>query len=85
MPSDVERVAREQLSTVLDAAPADFDLDVVLADEYGLTSLNKVLFLTALCDELSIELSHFTERDVATMRTLSDVVAILTPYAGKAA
>jgi hypothetical protein len=87
MRSDVEGAARESLSVVLEAGPApdDFDLDGELAGEYGLTSLNKVLYLTGLCQDLGIALSHLTEQDVAAMRTLRQVVDVLTPHLGKAA
>jgi acyl carrier protein len=84
---DIEHAARENLAVVLDTdAEADaFDLDRDLVDGYGLTSLNKVLFLTALCDDTGVSLSHFTEHDVARMRTLRDVIEALTRHAGSAA
>lgn len=81
---DIAGTARENLARVLasDLAPADFDLDLDLTDAYGLTSLNKVLFLMAVCDETGVGLSAFTEADVAAMRTLGDVVAALAAHAG---
>jgi len=65
-----------------DLTPADFDLNLDMTDGYGLTSLNKVLFLMAVCDETGVGLSAFTEADVAAMRTLGDVVAALAAHAG---
>ena len=85
MPSDVETIARENLSAALQPAadPHEIDLDLELND-YGLTSLQKVLFLTRLCEDLAVDLAYLTERDVAEMRTLHDVVDTLSRHAGKA-
>jgi hypothetical protein len=85
MPSDVETIARENLSAALAPAtdPHEIELDLELTD-YGLTSLQKVLFLTRLCEDLAVDLAYLTERDVAEMRTLHDVVGTLSRYAGKA-
>lgn len=55
-----------------------------MVEGYGLTSLNKVLFLMAVCDETGVGLSAFTETDVAAMRTLRDVVGGLARHAGTA-
>lgn len=56
-----------------------------MASGYGLTSLNKVLFLMSACDDANVSLSSFTEADVAGMRTLRDVVTALSQHAGTAA
>jgi acyl carrier protein len=87
MQADVEIAARENLSRALEAdvAPDDIDLDVDMVEEYGLTSLNKVLFLTSVCDDTGVELSNFTEHDLARMRTLRDVIASLAEHAETAA
>jgi len=84
---DIETVAREGLASVVEAgvAPADLDPDLDMADDYGLTSLNKVVFLMSVCDDTKVSLSSFTEADVAAMRTLRDVVTALAGYAGTAA
>jgi hypothetical protein len=83
----LEAVVREGLARVLDSGrePADLDPDLDMADGYGLTSLNKVLFLMSACDDSGVSLSSFTEPDVASMRTLRDVVTALAKYAGTAA
>ena len=83
MHDGVERTARGHLTRVLesDIAPDAIDLDVDLADGYGLTSLNKVVFLMALCEDTKVSLSHFTEHDVARMRTLRDVTRAFAPHA----
>lgn len=87
MLADIETVARDNLARVLDSGveAANIDLDLDMADGYGLTSLNKVLFLMSVCDDTGVGLSSFTEPDVAGMRTLRDVTAALTEHAGTAA
>jgi len=83
MHDEIERNARTCLAHVLDVqvAPADLGLDLDLVSEYGLTSLNKVLFMTAVCDATGVSVANFTEHDLARMRTLCDVVAALVRYA----
>ncbi|GHB75958.1 hypothetical protein GCM10010347_53080 [Streptomyces cirratus] len=78
----IESAAREQLSLVLipEVAAESLDPDADLAAAYGLTSLNKVLFLTELCEDTGVDLAHFTEHDLAAMRTLRDVTAALTRH-----
>lgn len=85
MLNDIERAARDNLVLVLDddVEPGDLDLDVDLADGYGLTSLKKVVFLTALCDDTAVALGHLTEHDVASMRTLRQVTTTLAKHAGQ--
>jgi acyl carrier protein len=82
----IEWVARDNLARVLDSeiVPEDIGLDLDMVRDYGLTSLNKVLFMTSVCDETGVSVSHFTEQDVARLRTLRDVVTALTRYAGLA-
>jgi acyl carrier protein len=84
---DIETTARDNLARVLesDLRPEDLDLDLDMADGYGLTSLNKVVFLMSVCDDTGVSLSEFTEPDVAAMRTLRDVTAALSRHAGTAA
>jgi hypothetical protein len=84
---EIETAAREDLARVLESGlePPDLDLDLDMADGYGLTSLNKVLFLMSVCDDTKVSLSSFTEPDVAGMRTLRDVVTALAKCAGTAA
>lgn len=89
MPTDteIEATAREELAKVLDppALAEALDPGVDMADGYGLTSLNKVLFLMSVCDGTGVPLSSFTEADVAAMHTLRDVITALARYAGTAA
>jgi len=85
--ADIETAARENLAQVLASgiAPGDFDLDRDLADGYGLTSMNKILFLMSACDATGVSLATFTEPDVARMHTLRDVIAALAQHAGTVA
>jgi acyl carrier protein len=80
---DIEAVVRDGLAGVLDSGkPADeLDPDLDMADEYGLTSLNKVIFLMSVCDDTHVSLAEFTEPDVAQMRTVRDVVTALSKFA----
>jgi acyl carrier protein len=80
--SEIASAARENLARVLDAKPdpEGLELDLDLADGYGLTSLNKVLFLMSACEETGVSLSAFTEPDVAAMRTLRDVITGLSAH-----
>jgi amino acid adenylation domain-containing protein len=84
---EIEAVARDGLARVLDTEvdPASLDPDLDMADGYGLTSLNKVIFLMSACDDTGVSLAEFTEPDVAGMRTLRDVVTALARFAGTAA
>ena len=87
MSDHIEEVARRNLSLVIDpgVAPGDLDPDRPMAEEYGLTSLNKVLFLTSVCEDLGVPLSSFTEHDLAAMRTLREVATVLSAHAGSEA
>ncbi|HET9895828.1 MAG TPA: acyl carrier protein [Streptosporangiaceae bacterium] len=80
---DIDAVVRDELARVLDlgTAPADIDPDLDMADVYGLTSLNKVIFLMSACDGTNVSLAEFTEPDVAGMRTVHDVVTALSKFA----
>lgn len=86
MQNKLEDVARDRLSQVVDDVdPAEIDLDLDMVNAYGLTSLNKVLFLTAMCDDTGVGLAHFTEHDLARMRSLRDVTEALARHAGRSA
>lgn len=80
---ELETAAREQFSAVLtrEVDPVTLDLDADMAGQYALTSLNKVLFLTELCESTMVDLAHFTEDDLAGMRTLRDVTEALARHA----
>jgi len=80
---EIEPAVRDNLARVLagEVAAHDLDLDADLVDEYRLTSLNKVLFLTVACDEADVDLGNLTEDDVRRMHTLRDVVETLAQHA----
>jgi acyl carrier protein len=80
---DIEAVVRDGLVRVLesDAEAADINPDLDMAEVYGLTSLNKVIFLMSVCDDTNVSLAEFTEPDVARMRTVRDVVDALSEFA----
>ncbi|MFE0423189.1 acyl carrier protein [Streptomyces sp. NPDC058953] len=85
MPADlvsIETSAREQFSAVLphEIAPSALDLDADMVGSYALTSLNKVLFLTELCEATGVDLGHFTEDDLERMHTLRHVTEALARH-----
>lgn len=82
MPDSLEAAARTALAESLptEVAPDEIDLDEQL-DRLGLSSLNKVVFLMAVCERTEVGLHNFTEDDVAGMRTLGQVVTGLRQYA----
>jgi hypothetical protein len=84
MHADLEAVLRRNLAQLLDpsVSPGDLDPDRDLATDYGLTSINKVLFLTSACDDAGVALSSFTEHDVARMHTLRDVTTVFARHNG---
>jgi acyl carrier protein len=84
MCSDVEAAVRDTLAQVIpDVVAGEFELDRDLAADYGLTSLNKVLFMTSACEATGVPLVRLTEGDLAAMRTLRDVITGLAPHIGQ--
>ncbi|MFC9435382.1 hypothetical protein [Nocardia sp. NPDC057030] len=83
---DVEKAVHDNFRKVIasNSAQGELDPDLDMVDDYGLTSLNKVLFLTAVCDDTGVSLANFTEENVAAMRTLRDVTAELSRHAESA-
>lgn len=84
--ADIEKAVRVNFTKVVATpdAPDDLGLDLDMVDEYGLTSLNKVLFLTAVCEDTGVAMANFTEHDLARMRTLRDVTEALARNSEKA-
>ncbi|WP_018656871.1 acyl carrier protein [Actinomadura flavalba] len=81
MTTDVESLARTRLAEVAEGvAPDALDPDAEMAYEYGLTSLKKVMLVTALCAETGVDLGSFTEDDLARLNTLRDLVDVLTHH-----
>jgi hypothetical protein len=83
---DIETIVRDGLARVIDTGtgPAEIDPNLDMADTYGLTSLNKVIFLMSVCDDTQVSLAEFSEPDVARMRTVRDVVTALSRFADTA-
>lgn len=81
MSVNLETIARQKLAAVLTSPSESGQLDASanMRDAYGLTSLNKILFITSLCQEAGISLAGLTEDDLAHMNTLDDVIRILAP------
>lgn len=79
MTHNIEERARVRLSSSLASKPApqSFQLSDNMASVLGLTSLNKVVFISSLCRELNIDLSGLTEEDLAEMVTLGNVIDVL--------
>jgi len=86
MSNNLEAIVRDRVAQVVDdVAPGELDLTADLAYAYGLTSLNKVLLVTSVCDDAGVDLGHFTEPDLAAMRSAADVVAALAAHTGSGA
>lgn len=83
MITEIEAAARDNLVMALptELSAADIDLSRDMSADYGLTSLNKVLFMMSVCGDTGVDLGAFTEADVAAMRTLADVIAALGAHA----
>jgi acyl carrier protein len=78
MSTDLERTTRATFAQVVgDLDPAELALDADLVADYGLTSMNRVLFMISLCESLGVELSTFTEEQLAKLHTLGDVLAAM--------
>ncbi|RNL87508.1 acyl carrier protein [Halostreptopolyspora alba] len=86
-PSDWEMLARDCLVEVLahGVRPEEVHLDSELTRDLGLSSLNKVLLLTNLCQETGVGLNNFTEQDLARMTTLRNILDALRARSGAAA
>jgi acyl carrier protein len=78
----LETIARQKLAASLstDIDATQLDLKENMSDIYGLTSLNKILFITSLCNEMNIDLSNFTEDDLGNMQTLGNIIDILNKH-----
>ncbi len=79
MSTDIESTVRADFVRVMpEFSASDLDLSVDMVDRYGLSSLNKVLFLTSVCDSLEVSVATFTDGDLAGLHTLADVAAAMT-------
>jgi acyl carrier protein len=87
MGADIKGIVRDDFARVvaMDVGADDLDPALDMVDDYGLTSLDKVMFLTAVCKDTGVDLSNFTEEDLPLLRTLRDVTEALTRHAGSVA
>lgn len=79
--ADVEQLVRRCLCAVTErpeGQAATLDLSRDLFDYYGLTSLNLVMLVTAICEEGGIALTSFTEKDIAGFKTPRHIVDTVT-------
>ncbi len=77
--ADIESIVRNHVyETCSDMVsdPSEINVDLGLFDHYGFTSLNMVLMMTSLCDETGVPLTHFTEKDIAHIKTPKDIIAV---------
>jgi hypothetical protein len=78
MCTDIESAVRADFLRVMpELSENEVDLGADMVDHYGLTSLNKVLFLMSVCDSVNVGVATFTELDLAGMRTLEDVASAM--------
>ena len=78
MSTEIESTTRATFAQVIgNLDPAELRLDADLVADYGLTSMNRVLFMISLCDSLGVALSTFTEEQLSTLHTLDDVLAAM--------
>ncbi|WP_288585073.1 hypothetical protein [uncultured Methylobacterium sp.] len=78
--TDIPAAVRAQVARMLRpeiVPPEAIDLRCSLTREYGLTSMKMVLMMTGLCERLDVQLSCFTDRDIAGIDTGHDLVAAL--------
>jgi acyl carrier protein len=57
---------------------ASVDLDRPLFEYYGLTSLNMISLLMNVCEQSGIQLSEFSEQDLASFKTPRDIIGAVT-------
>lgn len=79
--SDLESIVKRNLAQLLDVDVDRIALDASLADDYGLTSLNLVVLVTSLCEETGTPVFNFTDKDIAGLKTLRDIVTLFAAAA----
>ncbi|MFL6624803.1 MAG: acyl carrier protein [Sulfurifustis sp.] len=78
--SHIETIVRESLCKTLKRPPSqagELKLEESLAYAYGLTSLDLIMLMTAVCSTAGVPLTEFTEDDIAQVRTPADIVNLL--------
>jgi hypothetical protein len=78
MATEVEAAVMDVFVRLMpDLAHVEVEPSVDMVEAYGLTSLNKVLLVMSLCDELAVDVTTLSELDLIEMRTLADVAAAM--------
>ncbi len=65
----------------LEGGIANVEFDADLFADYGLSSLNMVLLITSVCNETDTPLMHFTEEDIAGLRTVRGIADLVSAVA----
>lgn len=85
--TDIEPAVREALASTLRRPPGDaptLDLAQDLKIDYGLSSLDLIMMMSALCTETGVPLTAFDEDDIAKLQTPGDIVRLLASKSSKA-
>jgi acyl carrier protein len=78
--SNIEPAVREALSSTLKRPPADapkLDLGLNLKFDYGLSSLDLIMMMSAVCNQTGVPLTAFDEDEIADLQTPGDIVQLL--------
>ena len=78
--SNIEPAVREALSSTLRRPPAEaptLDLGLNLKFDYGLSSLDLIMMMTAVCGQTGVPLTAFDEDEIAGLETPGDIVRLL--------
>ena len=79
MKPTIEQAVRSHLQRLLHKHQNDsIDFDAHLFDELGLTSINLVVLMTSLCEDLDVSLFEFTEADLARLKRPRDIVDLFS-------
>jgi acyl carrier protein len=80
----IEQTVRKRLLAQIKESVSDaLEPDADLRDRLGLTSLDMVLLMTHLCDDLNVDLFTFTAEDIAAARTPQDIVQLFSRAGGQ--
>jgi acyl carrier protein len=77
---NLENIVRANLCKVLDQdAPemAEIDLNSSLFDDLGLTSLDMIVMMAAICRDAGVSLSSFSQDDMLQVRSPGSIIALL--------
>ena len=75
-----EAIVRSNLCKVLERDPTqavDIDLQASLFDDLGLTSLDLIVMMTAICREAGTSLTRFSQDDMLQILNPGAIIALL--------